>query len=30
MAQRRCDATMHELRQAAERWQASRGGAEIT
>ena len=29
MAQRRCDATMHELRQAAERWQATRDGAEI-
>jgi hypothetical protein len=29
MAQRRCDATMHELRLAAERWQASRGGAGI-
>ena len=29
MAQRRCDATMHELRQAAERWQASRDGAGI-
>ena len=29
MAQRRCDATMHELRLAAERWQASRDGAEI-
>ena len=30
MAQRRCDATMHELRLAAERWQASRDGAEMT
>lgn len=29
MAQRRCDATLHELRLAAERWQASRGGAGI-
>ena len=29
MAQRRCDATMHELRLAAERWQASRDGASI-
>jgi RNA polymerase sigma-B factor len=29
MAQRRCDATMHELRLAAERWQASRDGAGI-
>ena len=30
MAQRRCDATMHALRLAAERWQATRDGAEIT
>ena len=30
MAQRRCDATMHELRLAAERWQATRDGAGIT
>jgi hypothetical protein len=30
MAQRRCDATMHALRLAAERWQATRYGAEIT
>jgi RNA polymerase sigma-B factor len=30
MAQRRCDATMHELKLAAERWQATRHGAEIT
>jgi hypothetical protein len=35
MAQRRCDATLHELKLAAERWQATpwqatRDGAEIT
>jgi len=30
MAQRRCDATVHDLKLAAERWRAARDGAEIT